>query len=219
MPSLSLHSFKAARLHPNLCLGRPPASTLTCSAPSCAPGSDPLNGEGRGTYRIEGGTSVHRRAETTGPGTPGLLLLILHIHVLPEEDLEMGRRSHEPGSAQLSQQSRGWRCTHPSPPALDQRRLPAALRHHLARLLPIPPYTSRPRYSRQHLQLLPCIRQMARALSLLCSAPSPLLLPPHPTLFSLELTPKRAETHSVVTTGPWSSKDTQGQPPRPSLGQ
>lgn len=56
-----------------------------------------LNSEGRGTYCIEGGTSVHRRAETTSPGAPSLLLLVLSIHILSEEDLEEG--SHEPGDA------------------------------------------------------------------------------------------------------------------------
>jgi len=211
-PSSSRCSFKVLRLHPHPHPGRPPAAALARSAPGCTPDSDPRNGEGRGTYRTGGGTSVHRRAETTGPGTPGLLLLVLHIRVLPEEDLETGRRSGEPGSALLSQQPRGWRSTCPPSPAPGQWRLPVVPRHRSAGLAPVPPQASRPGSSRQHRQRQPRIQQGARA-------PKPALLSafsdlaPHThTLFPLELTPKPAETHSAVTTGPWPSKDAQSQP-------
>lgn len=108
---------------------------------------------------------------------------------------------------------------HPPPPALGQRRLPAVLRHHLARLLPDPLDASRPGSSRHHLQLLPRVQPGARAPKLALLSAFSILAPHTHTLFPLELTPKPAETHPVVTTGPWSSKDAWSQTPRPSPGQ
>lgn len=154
-----------------------------CSAPSCTSG--PPNAEGRGTYRIEGRTSIPRRAENTGLNTPRLLLLVLCIHILPEENLEAGRHSCEPGSAQLSQQPRGQRSIHPPPPAQGQRWLLAAPRPCLAGLLPIPPYAPRPGSSEQHPQLPPRAQQMARAPKPALLSAFSILAPSTPyTLFS-----------------------------------
>lgn len=152
--------------------GRTSSEQPHCSAPSCTSG--PPNAEGRGTYRIEGRTSIPRRAENTGLNTPRLLLLVLCIHILPEEDLEAGRHSCEPGSAQLSQQSQGDRGAfthlplprdrggcwqHPDPAWLGS--CPSLLMHRGQ----APPNSI---HSSHHV-----LSKWQELLSLLCSAPSP----------------------------------------------
>lgn len=90
-------------MHP-VFLGRrpraPPGSANppgpVCSAPS--PRS-PLPGSVRGTYRLQGGTSVQRGAEPAGLGARSLLLVVLPVHILPEIDLEAGKaQPRQPGS-------------------------------------------------------------------------------------------------------------------------